>query len=72
MKWFCRAIILVLVATIILKQSPGIESFQDVDIEFNPYNSPYIPEYSVNDNCIRNGGWDRWHDACNARLVKGI
>jgi hypothetical protein len=37
---------------------------------------PTLPKFklerSPNDNCVRNGDWDRQHDACNARKIKGL
>ena len=30
------------------------------------------PERSPNDNCMPYGEWDRQHNACNARKMKGL
>jgi hypothetical protein len=51
---------------------PLIAEFQGTEIIFDPDPSPFMGESSPNNNCFTNGPWDRWHDACNNRLVKGI
>ena len=50
---------------------PLVTQFEDWEIVAEPSQSPMFGEDSPNNNCMPEV-WDRWHDACNARLVKGL